>query len=216
MSASPTKKGRILGVLGGASVNPSVLAAWVNSATLVAAADSGADALLAAGVTPDIVVGDLDSLVADRNIFSDVREDLSEASTDCDKLLAVLAAEGHTSVTLINVAGGLPDHELAILHSAAKSGLFCRLVFNRGFGHVLVGPAWHAFDGLGRVSILPLTHCAGVTVAGVRWPLRHADLDALGRTSISNEAVAPIIEVSLDSGAVLLFTESAITPSLPQ
>lgn len=215
MNALPTQDGRVLGVLGGASLSPSVLAAWANSATFIAAADSGADALLAAGVTPDIVVGDLDSLIADRTTFSDVREDTSEASTDCDKLLAVLAAEGHRSVTLINLAGELPDHELAILHSAAKSGLFCRLVYNRGFGHVLVGPTRHAFAGRGRVSLLPLTRCAGVSLAGVRWPLLRAELDPLGATSISNEAVAPIIEVSLDSGAAFLFTENANSPSWP-
>jgi thiamine pyrophosphokinase len=215
MRGSPVRNERILAVLGGVSLSPSLLAAWANSATFIAAADSGADALLAAGVTPDLVVGDLDSLRADRKIFADVREDPSEASTDCDKLLAVLAAEGHTSVTLINVAGKLPDHELAILQSAARSGLFCRLVFDRGFGHVLVGPTGHEFAGHGRVSLLPLTRCAGASLAGVRWQLDRADLDALGATSISNEAIAPIIEVSLDSGAAFLFIEANNSPSWP-
>ena len=213
MSADTASNQRVLVVLGGASVPSSVLAAWANSATIISAADAGADALHAAGVTPHLVVGDLDSLKTDRAAFPDVREDLSEASTDCDKLLAVLAAEGFARVTLINVTGDLPDHELAILHSAARSGLACRLVFTRGFGYVLVGPSRHVFAGLGRVSLLPLTFCAGVSLGGVKWPLRNVDLDALGTTSISNESASAIVEVSLASGAAFLFIEASPAPS---
>ena len=215
MSVEPAWNQRVLGVLGGASASLSLLAAWARSATIVAAADSGADALLAAGVTADLVVGDLDSLAAKRNVFPDVREDPSQASTDCDKLLAVLAAQGHTAVTLIDVEGDLPDHALAILHSAAKSGLACRLIFKRGVGHVLVGPVSRSFAAHGRVSLLPLTLCTGVSLLGVRWPLQRAELDALGQTSISNEAAAPFIELSLQTGAALLFIESPNAPIWP-
>jgi thiamine pyrophosphokinase len=216
MNASPARGKRAFGVLGGVSLPISLLAKWAKSATFVAAADRGADALLAAGVTPNVVIGDLDSLHADRRIFPDVREDLSQNSTDCDKLLAALASEGWTSVTLANVTGGLPDHELAILHSAAKSGISCRLVYRLGLGYVLVGPVQGSVPALGRVSLLPLTPCAGVTIAGVRWALRDARLDPMGATSISNESISQNVGVEIESGAAFLFTEGANTPSWPE
>ncbi|HLK15222.1 MAG TPA: thiamine diphosphokinase [Fimbriimonadaceae bacterium] len=216
MSAVFAPKERVLGVLGGASVPTSLLASWADSATFIAAADGGADALLAAGLTPRLVVGDLDSLQADRALFPDVREDPSEAFTDCDKLLSVLASQGFGAVTLINITGDLPDHELAIFHSAAKSGLACRLVFARGFGHVLVGPYQGRFSGEARVSLLPLSACSGVWLRGVRWPLERANLDALGATSISNHAVGAPIEVELESGAAFLFLESEPEPDWPE
>ncbi|MHB8636936.1 MAG: thiamine diphosphokinase [Fimbriimonadaceae bacterium] len=216
MRLDPTSDQRVLAVLGGSSLSPGLLGQWARSASIVAAADGGADALFEAAITPDYVVGDLDSLRTDRSLFADVREDASQASTDCDKLLAALAADGHSNVTLINVAGDLPDHELAILHSAAKSGLNCRLVFDRGFGHVLVGPTKAEFEASGRVSLLPLSYCAKVSMRGVRWPLDDADLDPLGLTSISNSALEPFIQVSVASGAAFLFIEGVNTPSWPR
>lgn len=208
-------KHRVLAVLGGSSLPGSLLRRWAVSATFVAAADGGADALLAVGITPDLVVGDLDSLRSDRALLPCVREDPSPESTDCDKLLAALRALGYGEATFANVHGGLPDHELAALHSIAKGRIESRLIYERGFGYLLAGPAGATVEASGRVSLLPLTACDGVTLTGVRWPLDGVHLDPLGATSISNAAVEPRVGAALASGAAFLFVERAVEPEWP-
>lgn len=206
---------RVVAVLGGASLPSSLLRSWATSATFIAAADSGADALLNADIIPDLVVGDLDSLRADRSRFPHVVEDPDQLTTDCDKLLSILAARGVKEASILNVHGGLPDHELAILHSCAKSNVRCRIVYEQGFGFVLSRAATISTDAMNRVSLIPLTPSTGVVLTGVRWPLDHVALDPLGLTSVSNVASEGQVQASIDVGAALLFVERSVEPMWP-
>ena len=171
------------------------------------AADGGADRLMAAGVAPSLVVGDLDSATeAALSLAHRVIHVPSQDDTDCDKLLACLAAEGTPAVTLANLEGDLLDHVLGSLGSCLRSPLAVRLVLRRGLAWVLrPGPfSVPAMPGT-RVSLLPLIDCDGVELSGVAWPLTIGPLALGGRTSVSNRAVAPRIEGTLMSGGALLF-----------
>jgi thiamine pyrophosphokinase len=201
---------KILGVLAGEDVEKELLRAWAISADLVIAADRGADLLLDAGVRPNVVVGDMDSISeeASRGV-EDVRISDDEATTDCDKLLSVASEMGADEITLIAIEGDLPDHALATLQSAARSCLQIRLAYRRGVGWIMRGPAsLSVTTEIGRrVSFLPITECSGVSLSGVHWPLQDASMHPTGVTSISNRATEPILHAEVSSGAGLLFVE---------
>ncbi|MBI1756950.1 MAG: thiamine diphosphokinase, partial [Fimbriimonas ginsengisoli] len=177
------------------------------------AADGGANRLYEAGHGVQVVVGDFDSAISTlAGGPHEVVSDPDESRTDCDKLLAYVAAEGFPSVTLIGVEGDLPDHVLASLHSAAASKLAVRIAFRRGLGWIVrSGDTLEVACEPGtRVSLLPLERCEGVVLRGVRWELRDASLAPQGTKSISNQSMGERVSVEIGEGVALLFVETPI------
>ncbi len=202
---------KVLGVLAGADMPLEQLAAWAKSADLIVAADGAADRLILAGMPPHITIGDLDSLSEEaQNYLTDVRKDVDQETTDADKLLALVEALGHRSVTLIGSEGDLPDHQLAVYHSALACDLSVRFVFRRGIGFLVRAEDSLTVDCLvgSRVSLLPLAPADGVSLKGVEWELLNAPLALGARVSISNVAAGVGVSVSVGSGAALLFVET--------
>jgi thiamine pyrophosphokinase len=199
---------RVLGVLGGNDVDNELLRAWATSAEVVYAADSGADRLIALGFSP-IVVGDFDSFSSlPQSSHLRLVQSIDQTTTDCDKLLALVKSDGHMSVTLAATEGDLPDHVLSTYASAMACSIDVQFAFRRGIG-VLVrdGASLRTTPGR-RVSLIPLVPCSRVSLEGVAWPLKEAEIEPGGATSISNEAVGKRVTVSLSSGCALLFVET--------
>lgn len=200
----------MLGVLAGEDLPPALLRKWAESADKVLAADRGADLCLQAGVTPDLVVGDLDSISEEaKRSIKDIRFSGEQDTTDADKLLQTVIALGLTELTLTAIEGDLPDHALAVLHSAARSSLKIRFAYRRGIGWLLRGPAERIVESEEgrRVSLLPITECSGVTLLGVQWPLSDANLHVHGLSSVSNKSEGPRVMAKVGAGVALLFAE---------
>jgi thiamine pyrophosphokinase len=197
---------RVLGVLDGRDMAPELLLAWARSADLVVAADGAADCLLNIGVSPAIVIGDMDGMTADASSLTVLRDE-DPGSTDCDKLLRWAREQGHGNITLTNVEGDLLDHVMSTLSSCVACHRQVRLALRRGIGWVFSGPLQINVSPGARISLLPLTHCTGVRLHGVVWPLDNADLELGGRVSISNEATDGFVQASVGRGTAFLFAE---------
>jgi thiamine pyrophosphokinase len=200
----------VLGVLAGEDLPPALLSRWAESADKVVAADRGADLCLQAGITPDLVVGDLDSISEEaKRSIKDIRLLDEQDTTDADKLLQTVIALGLTELTLTAIEGDLPDHALAVLHSAARSPLRIRFAYRRGIGWLLRGPTEKIIESEGgrRVSLLPITECSGVSLLGVQWPLSNANLHVHGLSSVSNRSEGPRVMAKIGLGVALLFAE---------
>ncbi len=198
----------MLGVLGGNDIGDERLRAWTSSAEVVYAADSGADRLIALNISP-IVVGDFDSF-ASLPDASHLRlvQSIDQDSTDCDKLLALVRSDGHTSVTLTATEGDLPDHVVATYHSAIASGLDVRFAFRRGIGFLVANRVEVATHIGQRVSLVPLSRCEGIELSGVAWPLISPVFEPGNGLSVSNEATGERVVASVLSGFALLFVET--------
>jgi hypothetical protein len=106
-------------LVGGGPVSAIALAKARALAPGIVGADSGADRLLRLGVTPEAVIGDMDSLsavararLADR-LFPIAEQD----TTDFDKALRLIAAP---FVLGLGFAGARADHGLAVLNTLAR------------------------------------------------------------------------------------------------
>jgi thiamine pyrophosphokinase len=201
---------RVLGVLAGGDIDRDVLRLWTDTADCIIAADAGADILNEAGIEPQLIIGDMDSVSP--HVLESIPNQLrisDQDTTDCDKLLAQVQKEGHAAVTLAGIEGDRPDHVLAILHSAARSSLDVRLAYRRGVGWIVdAGHSRRIQTRPGRrASLLAIEPCHGVYLSGVMWPLENARLSLLGGTSISNRTEAEDISVTVTEGAALLFLE---------
>ncbi len=200
-------KPRVLGVLSGGDLPPEKLAAWAHSADIILAADGGANELFLVGVVPAATIGDLDSISnSTKGVQHCLVQDLDQNSSDCDKLLSYAEAQGFAEITLTCVEGDLLDHVLGTLASAARSPLSIRLALRRGIAYVLKGPAavdLHLPDST-RLSLMPLTDCAGVSLSGVKWPLTDTTLSPMGLVSLSNQA-SGATQVEVKEGVAVLF-----------
>lgn len=186
------------------------VAAWVDSADIVIAADSGMLRVLEAGYVPDVVVGDFDSISIEL-VSPETKTvvDLQQDDTDCSKLLTYVKSQGYSRVTLICAEGDLSDHFLDTVHCAVRTDLDVWIGLERGIAHVLSGPIARKLKAKpgARVSMLPLETVHGAHLSGVEWPFTDQTLSIRGFTSISNKAVEDEVNVSFQEGSAYLFIE---------
>lgn len=190
---------------------PELLNKWASSADILIAADAGADRLLAVGKTPDIIVGDFDSVSAEALACgAELVEDRDQSLTDADKMLHLAAKRRLLPLTLACVEGDRLDHVFATVHSVAVSGAAPRvtLALRRGLAWVFA-PGEHGVrvPRGRRVSLIPLATVKKLTTAGLKWELREASLEAGILTSVSNQSVAERVELNFQQGLMLVVVE---------
>lgn len=186
----------------------------------VVAADSGLDHALAAGLRPDLLVGDLDSISAAGLAWAEAncaieRHDPDKSATDTE--LAIAAVFGATNdrpapVELVLIAGDGDrlDHLLATIGAGARAAAdrpdvavdawigTTQLHFvTPGRARALALPADTTFSALALDGA-----AAGVCITGARWPLTDATLAALSGLGVSNVATATPVTVTLTAGVV--------------
>lgn len=209
-------------IVSGGELTPSYLKQFAEAyhGDFIIAADSGLDVMHQAGVLPDLILGDYDSVkggagalkeYADRQIpilkykaeknFTDTEAALDEAVKRCgqDGEIAVLGA-----------CGGRLDHFLGNLQDLViplKAGVKAVIVNDRNRISLLDRPAViRRSEAFGKyISFLPFTEtCKGVTLRGFKYPLEEKTLVQGNSLGISNEITSDWAEVSLKSGILIM------------
>ncbi|GIW18396.1 MAG: hypothetical protein KatS3mg064_1553 [Tepidiforma sp.] len=177
-------------------------------AGLVVAADGGALLALDAGVTPDWVVGDLDTMdqfpaaPIPRERF--VR-DADPETTDLEKAIRFALAQGAAAVDVAAAGGGRGDHALANLSVLVLFGEHEVVLHDDLFAVLLVRGRTEVAGEPGTVvSLIAPGGCRGVTTRGLRWELRDEDLPFSPR-GVHNELTGTRAEVAVREGALLVF-----------
>jgi thiamine pyrophosphokinase len=188
----------------------------VRDADLLVAADGGALWIESLGVTPHLVVGDLDSLDAStlsRLSLAGARIERNPIDKDAsDTELAVEAAlkSGADRVVVLGAFGGTRlDHELANVLLLADPAIGADVRLQRGSTLVraINGPGSLQLEaGVGAtVTLLPVAGGAvGVTTHGLRFPLEDEPLSVGRSRGLSNVVTEEPAAVSLQSGTLLV------------
>lgn len=208
----------ILVVLGGAGFDPARLRSEAAESEAIVAADAGAAFCLEAGLMPDAVVGDFDSIPA--GILQRIAPERLHASDDAEtndleKALVLVRARWGPDVDValaagVGVGGGRSDHSIANLGPLLREP-HPRLSMIDGEGRLFALRRGRAvIEGAqGRkLSLLPWTlHGVSASETGVRYPLERAQLLPGGR-GISNEVTAEIAVVAVHEGVALVWVEA--------
>lgn len=173
-------------------------------APIAVAADSGAARLLAAGVMPQAVIGDLDSLpeAARAAVPAGRLHRLGDqATTDFDKALRSIAAP---FVLALGFAGARIDHGLAVMNT---------LVRHAGRACLVLGPQDLVFAAPPRLSLrlrpgdvlslFPLAPVRGRS-RGLDWPIDGLEFAPDGFIGTSNRVGAPQVELEFDAPGMLV------------
>ncbi len=176
---------------------------------LIICADKGLDHALAAGISPDIVVGDFDSSNAPLPQGVECIR-VSPIKDDTDAVLAADTAiqQGCTQLRFFCAVGGRFDHTFAnvqmleYLHQKGVSAVLyggsesIRLLHE---GDCAVIPSFKGF-----VSVFAFTESAVVSESGMKYPLEKYSISRRFPLGVSNEVSAETGVVQVHEGTVIL------------
>lgn len=184
------------------------LARRLKESAFLICADGGLEHCRKAGLYPDLLIGDMDSL-GERHLdlFASLPKRCYPSAKDQSDLEIALelALEGDAaSVTLYGAIGLRLDHALANLLLALRhpNGRV-RIETEREIAYFVTEKASIDAEVGQTLSLLPLTgECSGVTTQGLMWELEEATLSATF-FSLSNVCVAAPFTVEVKQGCVL-------------
>jgi len=175
------------------------------------ALDGGLETLRRWNITPEHVVGDLDSVSAmtlkwARQAGAKVHRRPSPDVPDVSKGLELCRSLGFRNLAIVGFAGDRPDHMLATFEIALKSSGSIELFTDEVVFFPLCGR-------VNRAVRVPVNHllswygypaAEGCAMTGVRWPFRNRTLRLGEFYSLSNEPVEEFVRVSQRRGRSLL------------
>ena len=208
---------RALIVLGGDAPGAQLLAQCMQDSELTIAADSGLAAFDAAGLMPDLLVGDMDSV--DAGVLARYEGRMPEHRLCCIKddtdgvdALDMALAKGATEITFLGALGGRLDHALAnlmLLVRAHKKGAKARILSETACIERVDGEAVLRGAKGETVSFLPLGTAAGVTLTGLFYPLSNHTLTSDYPLGVSNVVTQDEARASVEAGDLIMFRHFA-------
>lgn len=196
-------------VVGGAGPVVQELFQAAQGMDLIVAADSGLELALSAGLFPDLVVGDMDSL-SDKTLLDRfppgrvVTFPRDKDETDTEIGLRMLLERGCEDVTIAGGAGGRIDHLLGIAALFEREQPPLRWLTDkediRLIDHEAIFDGWEG----STVSIFPLgERAAEMRSEGLQWPLDGLEFRR-GYGGISNRATSPRVRIAVGIGRLLV------------
>ena len=186
-------------------------------------ADGGSRHARSLGLTPNVLIGDLDSMEssepfwpADRGIQT-LRHPREKDETDLQLALNYALQRGSASIVIVGALGGRIDHTLgniSLLSDARLAGRDCCL--DDGTERVLLCTDSAGLSGNPGdiVSLLPWGGpVGGIRTQGLKWSLNGETLTPEHSRGISNVMVDRLARIQVGTGSLLL-VHRRVTPAV--
>jgi len=195
---------------------PDMLKARLVSTDRIFCADGGTRHALALGLTPEAIIGDLDSLspetVAEMESKGVTihRHPVRKDETDLELALKLALAEKPDEILLATALGGRLDQMLAnimLLTRSEYASLPITLLDGPCRARLLRSHRSLVINGQpgDTLSLVPLTPTvSAVTLSGVEWPLEQTTLSLGSTLTISNTLTGRQASVEVGEGLVLV------------
>ena len=193
-------------IVGGGALDAGLLRRLAAEGAHLVGADGGGDAIRAAGLVPEAIIGDFDSLAdpADWDRRTRLVRLAEQETTDFEKTLYSTAAP----VTIgLGMTGRRLDHTLAALDAVARYAARRAIILadEADLALGLARPFGFTVEPGARVSVHPLTATRFSGSTGLRYPLDGLTLAPGVRTGTSNEASAAEITIEPEAGDAGVF-----------
>lgn len=209
-------------IISGGHIDDRFALDWLeqNKYDCMIAADSGMDFLHRNGLVPDVIAGDFDSVKSDSlsyfmglNGVQVMKLNPMKDDTDTEFVIREAIRRGGTEITILGATGTRLDHVLTNVHLLGiglEEGVSIQLVDKhnriRMTDTCLEIKREEQFGDF--VSVLPVKGDAkGVTLEGMKYPLKDAEVDCFSSLGVSNEVIEEKARISVKQG-VLLVIES--------
>jgi thiamine pyrophosphokinase len=186
---------------------------WITPTDRIIAADGGTRNALSMGMTPHVVIGDLDSLAeADREQLERAGVPLivyptHKDYTDLELALRYALAQGVTEIIIFSALGGRWDQSLAnlMLLSLPELAHVTTRIIDRAVSIEAIRDraeiTGRAGDTLSLIALRGDAH--GVTIEGCEYPLSDATLPFGATLGISNVLTQEIVKITVKQGEIL-------------
>lgn len=209
-------------IISGGHIDDAFAVDWLekNEYDCMIAADSGMNFLHRNGITPDIIAGDFDSAKEESVAYFQALNDVQviklnpiKDDTDTEFVIREAIRRGATEITVLGATGTRLDHVLAnvnLLGIGLEEGVSIQLVDKhnriRMISDIIEIIKNEQFGDY--VSVLPVKgDTKGVTLEGMKYPLKDADIPCFSSLGVSNEIKEDVAKISVKQG-VLLVIES--------
>lgn len=177
----------------------------------IIACDGASDFLVKEKITPDVVIGDMDSAsaVTMRSITAagiPVIKQMGQDKNDLEKALDYALTEKYTEINVIGFTGKRFDHALnnlsILLRYSKKTAL---KMYDDKFRYYFVKDKIELSCAIGTViSLLPLSKASGIKTSGLKYPLNKETLKFGKREGALNESVSETVSIKVKKGVLLV------------
>jgi len=179
----------------------------------IVSADGGLRYIRSLGLTPNLVIGDLDSVsqedieYLDENNIKTLKFPTEKDQTDLEIALRELVKCGYKDILVIGALGGRTDQTIAnlgLISSISKDDV--RIEFDDGRERIMLIRSCQKLSGEKGDTVSLIPQCSpvkGVTTRGLRYHLNDESLFPGQTRGISNEMIGENAEIKIISGTVL-------------
>lgn len=176
---------------------------------LIIAADNGYAVASSLGITPDITVGDFDSLGSVPDADNLILLDTHKNDTDLEHAVNLALKEGCDDFIVYGAVGGRLDHTLgniAVAEQIALAGGRSLFVGDDSSFTVIRNASFTApLKSDGRISVFSLSEVSrGVNISGLMYEVADFELPRAVTRGVSNEFVGKPARISVDDGTLLI------------
>jgi thiamine pyrophosphokinase len=184
-------------------------------AEVILCADGGANRAAERGITPDFIVGDLDSILPKtRAVFPNAQyvHRPSQYATDLEKTLQFAVEQGMEKALLVGITGLRFDHQICNLNIAEKFCSQIEIEMHDDFGIGVFLPAqqtegtlrFETFIGQ-QISLFAFRRAEGIFTEGLKYPLHGEALEWAVRDGLSNEAIQSPVTIRVKQGVLFVY-----------
>lgn len=175
----------------------------LSGAEMIICCDGAADKLIGFGLSPSLIIGDLDSLSPELKVqyASLLIEDVDQESNDLTKAVRYCMDQGFPSLTILGATGLREDHTLGNISLMLEyyPGIEVQMISDFGiFFPVQSGEQVESYAGE-KISVFSVDNRVRVNAKGLKFPLHELQLSKWYTASL-NEATAEsfVLEFSSD------------------
>ncbi len=183
--------------------------ALLDSSERIVCADGGANHLTDTGYSPDLIIGDMDSIFpVTVKKFKKITtiKDTDEKTTDSMKAIEHELSQGMDEIVLLGATGQRIDHSVANLSLLKRYDQLTRLTLLDDFSEIVFVQKELTFEAeIGRkISLMVLGGSSWVTTKGLKWEL-DGELQSFGPFGISNHVAEPSVSIKVFGDGLFLF-----------
>jgi thiamine pyrophosphokinase len=181
---------------------------YLKNAKRIICCDGSAASLVSAGITPDAIIGDMDSLSNDLAIrFADrIFADNDQESNDLTKALYWCIENGYDDLVIVGATGKREDHTIGNISLLAEYVKIVNVIMvtDTGFFIPLENSAvFSSFAGQ-QISIFSINPETEISTTGLRYPLDKSKVKNWWVATL-NEATDNQFAINFNGGPVILY-----------
>ena len=179
----------------------------IKEADQVIAVDGGADNCIKLGVTPDYIIGDLDSISLEAKTKFEKKSRLiydgDQNKTDMQLAINLSNSLKPEKIIFTGTIGNRIDHTIANIFSLAHAKADSKIVDEYNEVYFVKKNLELSGKKGDLVSILSVSDVQGLTYEGLKWNLNKADVPS-GWIGICNEMIEEKAKISLAYGKIIV------------